>query len=214
MWRRWWRWRWKWRSRYQKLSRYKRFSSDNSYLVMISKVVKIVKEVKRSGSLWRFACGDVLYHTTYYLRLFWFKTNWVILLIWSYLTDTEHPPINKQKGWQRCSKPSMNVIWTAFWVFIQIPSYRYDKFKFFKVHFTFTYFPFKLECQSLDLGSDCLHQFSWNPFLCTLVRQSWVKSGRGEKFNFRCEIKLKTIFWRKKLFQTFYTQLVGLVVYY
>ena len=32
--------------------------SDESYLVM---KVKIVKEVKRSDGLWRFACGDVLY---------------------------------------------------------------------------------------------------------------------------------------------------------
>ena len=31
-------------------------SSDESYLVM---KVKIVKEVKRSDFLWRFACGDV-----------------------------------------------------------------------------------------------------------------------------------------------------------
>ena len=29
------------------------------YFVMKSKVVEIVKEVKRSDSLWRFACGDV-----------------------------------------------------------------------------------------------------------------------------------------------------------
>ena len=33
-------------------------ASDENYLVM---KVKIVKEVKRSDGLWRFACGDVLY---------------------------------------------------------------------------------------------------------------------------------------------------------
>ena len=33
------------------------FSSDESYLVM---KVRMVKEVKRSDGLWRFACGDVL----------------------------------------------------------------------------------------------------------------------------------------------------------
>ena len=34
------------------------FSSDESYLVM---KVRMVKEVKRSDGLWRFACGDVFF---------------------------------------------------------------------------------------------------------------------------------------------------------
>ena len=38
----------------QKLS-----GSDTSYLVIRSNEVKIAKEVKRSDSLWRFACDDV-----------------------------------------------------------------------------------------------------------------------------------------------------------
>ena len=36
---------------------WQKLSGDESYLVM---KVKIVKEVKRSDGLWRFACGDVL----------------------------------------------------------------------------------------------------------------------------------------------------------
>ena len=35
-------------------------TKEESYLVIISKEVKIVKEVKRSDGSWRFTCGDVL----------------------------------------------------------------------------------------------------------------------------------------------------------
>ena len=46
------------------------FSSDESYLhieeiylVMKVKEVEIAKEVKRSDGWWRFACGDVYFHS-------------------------------------------------------------------------------------------------------------------------------------------------------
>ena len=39
-----------------KVSKWWKLASDESYLQM---KVKIVKEVKRSDDLWRFACGDV-----------------------------------------------------------------------------------------------------------------------------------------------------------
>ena len=39
-----------------KVSLWWKLASDESYLVM---KVKIVKEVKKSDGLWRFACGDV-----------------------------------------------------------------------------------------------------------------------------------------------------------
>ena len=39
-----------------------KFTSDESYLVM---KVRIVKEVKRSDGLWRFACGDVFLKNSY-----------------------------------------------------------------------------------------------------------------------------------------------------
>ena len=45
-----------------KLTLWLKLSSDKSHIVNKAREVKIVKEVKRSDGLWRFACGDVLFY--------------------------------------------------------------------------------------------------------------------------------------------------------